>query len=510
MKNLIMLCIFLPYIAYASKLCNEKKFTFSIQTGTPFGEVLEEIASECSFGIVYADEQTLHVLNAQIPALRLKALYFEDILQAVADGADVSYEIKDNYIKFHRLITQTFNIDYVATSRAGSSNTDVIFSQDSQNNISQNQFYSQYFSNDNAKNPLFSNEQNKINTTGTKIYSFDELNFWGELQNELYAIAYREGDSYQPSNANKDKKSITINKGAGLVVVTATPSQLKRVSNYIDLLNQKIQTQVFIDVNIFTISHNNINTAGINWAEIYNLGIVPRTGAQELLSLRDSGVNYGVNIFSQDLSIAKIVEFLHSYGKVSSVSNPKILTLNNQPAIISVGNVLRYTQNLVYQNSTNTAVVQNTREQFPTVFSGILLDITPSIAKDSVILKINPSITSAKDSAIENEPNALKSPPNLSTNQISSVVKLQNNQKVILGGLIHKTHSTIEKKIPILGYIPILEYLFSYKKQLESTQEIVIIITPKIITSSVLATPLNLKDFNYEDLPQNQDIKKQL
>lgn len=492
---------------YASGLCSEKKFTLSVQTGTSSSEVLEEIASECSFGIVYADKQSQNILNSQAFVLRFKALYFEDILQAVADGADISYEIKDGYIKFRRLLTQTFHIDYVATSRMGSSNTDVIFSQDNQNNISQNQFYPQYLNENNPKALLLSNDQNKLSTTGTKIYSFDELNFWGDLESELYAVTYREGDSYQPVNASKNKKFITINKGAGLVVITATPSQLKRVSNYIDSLNQKIQSQVLIDVNILTISHNNIDTAGINWAEIYNLGIGAKAGAQEILSIGESGFNYGVNIFSQDLSIGKIIKFLNTYGKVSSISNPKILTLNNQPAIISVGNVLRYTQNLVYQNSTNTAVVQNTREQFPTVFSGILLDITPSIAKNSVILKINPSITSAKDSAIENEPNALKSPPNLSTNQISSVVKLQNNQKVVLGGLIHKTHSTIEKKIPILGYIPILKYLFSYKKQLENTQEIVIIITPKIITSPVLVTSKNLEDLGYEYLPRNQKIQ---
>ncbi|PAF46262.1 pilus (MSHA type) biogenesis protein MshL, partial [Helicobacter sp. 12S02634-8] len=300
----------------------------------------------------------------------------------------------------------------------------------------------------------------------------------------LYAITYRPGDKNQPDKL--PFKPIVINKGAGLITITASPSQIKRVQDYIALLQQKIQAQVLIDVNILTITHNNIDTAGVNWAEIYKLGIAGGVGegGGSLAAMGGNQFSYGINIFSQDLSLNKILEFLNIYGKVSSISNPKVLTLNNQPAIISVGNVLRYIQNSVYQNSTNTAVIQNIGEHFPTVFSGVLLDVTPSIGKDYVILKINPSITKAKDATIENQPNALKSPPNLSTNQLSSIVKLHNHQKVILGGLIHKTQSIIEKKIPILGSIPLLKYLFSYKKSLKQTQEIIIIITPKIITAA--------------------------
>ena len=190
---------------------------------------------------------------------------------------------------------------------------------------------------------------------------------------------------------------------------------------------------------------------------------------------------YGINIFSQDLSLGEIIQFLGTYGSVSSISNPKILTLNNQPALISVGNIIRYTQNLVYQTANTSSTLQNTRQQYPSVFSGVLLDITPSIEGDEIILRINPSITSTKDSKIENQSNALKSPPNLSTNQLSSIVKIKNNQRVILGGLISKQNLTQEKRLPILGYIPVLRYLFSYRKQREQTQEMVIIITPKII-----------------------------
>ncbi|PAF47221.1 hypothetical protein BKH41_08040 [Helicobacter sp. 12S02232-10] len=498
-KIIVLLCLSL--LCEAKDLCNEKTFDISTHQDISAKEVIEEIASECFFSVIYADSKTKEILNSQKLILNLKSHKLESILQIITEGADLKYEIKKRHIEIKRLLTKTFNVDYVATARVGSSNTDVIFSQDAQNNLYQNQLYSLENQNDVHQRAMaIGSEQTRLNIgrSGTKIYSIDELNFWGELENELYAITYRPGDKNQPEKSSETKKSIVINKGAGLVTITASPSQIKRVEDYIFLLNQKMQAQVLIDVNILTISHNNIDTAGVNWGEIYNLGIQGLKDGNNLITAGKGGFNYGINIFSQDLTLGRILEFLNHYGKVSSVSNPKVLTLNNQPAIISVGNVLRYAQNLVYQNSTNTAVVQNIGEHFPTVFSGVLLDVTPSISKDYVILKINPSITKTKDSSIENQPNALKSPPNLSTNQLSSIVKLQNNQKVILGGLIHKTQSIVEKKVPILGSIPLLKYLFSYKKDLKQTQEIIIVITPKIITATTFQ-----KDLGYAGLEGN-------
>lgn len=501
MRLFFIFWVLLCSILLSKDLCNDREFSLFTHQSMSAQDIIEEIANECSFSLIYADTSIRELLKSQKLTLNMKSQKLPSLLNLISDSADVGYEIKDGYIKLSRFITKTFNIDYVATSRVGSSNTDVIFSQDTQN-FYQNQFYgnSQDFKDDIQQKALsIGTDQTKLNVgrSGTKIYSIDELNFWGDLENELFAITY--GATNKGPEGKNAKKSIIINKGAGLVTITATPSELKRVESYIQSLNEKIQAQVLIDVNILTISHNNIDTAGVNWAEIYNLGI--NTGGENILSFSKGNFSYGVNIFPQDLSIGKILQFLKTYGKVSSVSNPKVLTLNNQPAIISVGNVLRYSQNLVYQNSTNTAVVQNTGEQFPTVFSGVLLDVTPSISKDYVILKINPSITSAKDAMIENQPNALKSPPNLSTNQLSSIVKLQNNQKVILGGLIHKTHSVVEKKVPILGSIPVLKYLFSYKKQLKQTQEMVIIITPRIISS----IPPDMKDLGYDSFEEDKN-----
>ncbi|MDE7173802.1 MAG: pilus (MSHA type) biogenesis protein MshL, partial [Helicobacter sp.] len=121
------------------------------------------------------------------------------------------------------------------------------------------------------------------------------------------------------------------------------------------------------------------------------------------------------------------------------------------------------------------------RVRYPSVFAGVLLDITPSIFENNLMLKINPSITSLKGREIQNAAQALDSPPNLSANQLSSIVYVSNGKKIVIGGLIRKSSNMEYSGIPILMDIPLLSYLFSYKQEIQNTVEMVIVITPYIV-----------------------------
>lgn len=462
-------------------------------------KILEEIASICHLNIIYLQEQTKAMLDSKKTAIHINNKPLVPVLDSLLKSNDFHYTLQKDTLQIGFLLTKTFEISYIATTRVGSSNTDIVFSQDNQTLSPYNthtnaplgfsNFEIESQAHKMAMNKATSNTQT-MGKSGTKIYSIDEIDFWGELQNEIAGVAYAPGDSYQPkANELKNKKDIIINKAAGLLTITATPKQIKRVESYLATLNNKIQKQVLIDVYIFNIQHSNNQTYGIDWNEFYKLGnlltLPPNAeGSNNALTGVNNG-DFAISIFSQGVSINRIVEFLQTYGKVQSVSNPKVLTLNNQPAIISVGSVLRYFQNTTYQTTTQGTSIQNLSQAFPSVFAGILLDVTPSVKNDKIILKINPSITKTKDISIENQTTALESPPNLSTKQLSSLVQVKDGEKIILGGLIDKTEGQILRKLPILGDIPLVKYLFSYKKNIKETQEMVIIISPHIVRLDV-------------------------
>lgn len=456
--------------------CKES-FSFQANGTVSSLEILEEIAQSCKFSLIYTDSLSYELLSSLKPNLNINHLSAKKFLEILLDNGGLHYTLKDNILKISFLSTKTYDLNYVSTSRVGSNNTDVTLTQSP--------------SFDTPFSPL-GNENLQIGggngKSGSKIYSRDEVDFWGELKKEIASIAYRPQDQF----FDKIPQSITINKSAGLITITASHPQHKRIQTYLNKLHQKMHAQVLIDVHILTIKHNKSQTAGINWNELYNLSnlTIPSAGSTgaSFLQLSKGGVNMELNIFSQGVSLTRIVEFLQTYGETRSLSNPKVLTLNNQPALISVGSVLRYTQNSVYQSSSQGSNIQNSTENYPSIFAGVLLDVTPSIQGEDIILKINPSITRAKNTEVENEPNALKTPPNLSTNQLSSMVKVKSGEKIILGGLISNIHAKKEFKIPLLGDIPILEYLFKYKWDSNSVEEMVIIISPKIIHTT---TPLD-------------------
>ena len=186
------------------------------------------------------------------------------------------------------------------------------------------------------------------------------------------------------------------------------------------------------------------------------------------------------SIFSgTTFNIAGFLNFLAQNGNVNAISNPKIVTLNNQKAIISVGDTIYYKYaSSVTTDQSGNPVTQYTIEN---KFVGVVLDITPQISDNGeIILSINPKISAFKD------PNQLLNPsrdmpPDTEDNTIFSVVKLKDNDTLVLGGLIRNKKSLHVDGVPILKEIPLIKYLFSSKEKITNKKELVFVITPHII-----------------------------
>jgi general secretion pathway protein D len=203
-----------------------------------------------------------------------------------------------------------------------------------------------------------------------------------------------------------------------------------------------------------------------------------------------------VNI-TGNAKINEVVKFLATQGDVKAISSPRVMTLNNQPAMISVGREIFYkiksTSALGTGNNANTAE----GETVDSVFAGILLDITPEIGANGVItLKINPSISDTVEE-VSSKIGIRTMPPDLVRRQIASVVKVKDGEHAILGGLITSSTGTKVNKVPLLGDIPLLEYAFKHEEKINRVEELVLIITPHIIKSSKSVT---LKDLGYTKL----------
>ena len=320
-------------------------------------------------------------------------------------------------------------------------------------------------------------------------------------------------------NASTDTfktKAPIINKEAGLVTVSGTAEQLQRVQSYIDAMMQRLHRQVMIDVKILSVNLDNSKQTGINWGELYKLQNV-KVGYESVNTSNVDKYSEGTisdiinnGVFHSNLlrltgstSVTDVVKFLKTQGDVTSISNPKVVTLSNQPAVFSSGDQLYYKLSASSRQTGGGAATSETynNEVVKSVFAGILLDITPQITDDGeVILKINPSISSVK-SEVKND-GVRRLPPDLQKKQISSVVKLRDGEKIVLGGLISSKQGKGSYKVPILGNIPVLGYAFRQDTITERREELVVIITPHIINgkNQTKHGHLSLKDLGYQGI----------
>jgi len=138
------------------------------------------------------------------------------------------------------------------------------------------------------------------------------------------------------------------------------------------------------------------------------------------------------------------------------------------------------------------------------VFAGILLDITPEIDDNGLItLKVNPSLSETRqDITADDDGSTRDVPPDLNRRQLSSVVSVQDGERVILGGLIQSKDSINENKIPLLGDIPILGWLFKFEEKINTIEELVIVIEPHIIKDG--KQTISLSELGYTGLNEGQ------
>ena len=432
----IMMILLVISMSFANK-CENRLFTFHNEGNTiPLGQMLKTLAIDgCGLNIIYQDDMA----KSKLKQLKLQKLSVDNytlnqFLDLLLSANNLFYDIKGDNLYISYIKTKTFSLDYIPSTRSGSSTFQASSSQST----------------------------GDVNTVDTKY----EFNFWDKLSSDLSAILNRE-DSYKA-------KAPIINKNAGLITITGTKRQLDRIGKYIRDLNKRLHKQILIDVKIYSVDLSQSNQTGINWSKLnFSLG-------DSSVPIRSTNIIGAQSIFSNAVfNVSGLLNFLATQGNVNSISNPKIAALNNQKALISVGDTInyRYPTKVVLDANGNP----QTEYAIGSKFVGILLDITPEISNNGeIILRINPTISDFRDPTQLTNPNRQLA-PDTTDNKLSTVVRMKDGETLILGGLITRKNSFTENGVPVLKEIPLVKYLFSSKSKISQRRELVFVVTPHII-----------------------------
>lgn len=499
----------MPSIAAAD--CTYELFTISSAKGTTISSFIDQITDECHYSVLVTDKDAEKILNQSMNKTNIKNMTINEVLDFVLKENNLAYTLKNRILRISYLETKTYHMDYIASQRKGTGSTDITLSSSNNTNNNSRSGGASRGGSSGSSGGQQRQGSSKSNS-GIKIESSDEVVFWDHLDQELQSVLNRPEDPYKAA-------APLINKNAGLITVTATSQQIKRLDKYIVLLQDKMKYQVLIDVHMLGVTFSDTKSTGIDWAQLYalqNLKVnIDSLSYKNVTKFESDGTitEGGLNppgLSSSSLikisgggSLNEVIKFLKTQGDVYSISNPKVLTLNNQPALITVGTEYFYKiRQSTNQQGTGGGVAATTQnDQINSVFAGVLLDITPEISSDDTItLKINPSVSQTRDDVSSAASDSLGRtiPPDLDRRQLSSVVTVKDGNRIILGGLISSKVTNKASKVPLLGDIPGLSYFFKYEEKVKEVEELVIIIQPHIIRKE--KNHISLKDLGYEGI----------
>jgi MSHA biogenesis protein MshL len=299
----------------------------------------------------------------------------------------------------------------------------------------------------------------------------DELSFWTELEEQLKNILGGEG-------------TVVVHQTSGVILLRDVPDRLDMAQRFILKLVPEILRQVEITARIYEITLKDDNSLGVDWtrvAQSFDGGGLNLTGELASSVILD-GPNFkaptiAMNIARAGGRIDLVINALREQGDVRAVSQPRVVTLNNQMAMIKVGTDLPFFSSTVSIDASTGQ--REVTEAVQVVTVGVILSLTPQISDDGwIIMGVDPIITDLLGTATSSFGS---SAPIVDIKQSSSIVRLRDGETARISGLLHTKESEVVRKVPLLGEIPVLGSLFRWSYRNRERKELIIFLTPNIL-----------------------------
>lgn len=291
-----------------------------------------------------------------------------------------------------------------------------------------------------------------------------------------------------PSIQTKEGTRIGFDRGTNSVLIYATPQEFESLKALIEKLDVR-RRQVLIAASVVEMSTSKALDIGVRWQafgskggagfgvgslqDIYSsmltgnfvLGFINNVGKTITIG--------GVNLFFPDLVL--LFSLLEKGTGFNLISNPKVLTLDNQPAEIKVGQVIPYASGVKFDINGQPVITYDYKEV------GLDLKITPTIAENNLRLTINLQVQEIVDFIRPQVGQLSYAVPITSNRQVNSDVVVENGQTIIIGGLINnRTINTVEG-VPGLKDIPLFGRLFRRDTKTEDKVSLFIFLTPYVV-----------------------------
>lgn len=275
---------------------------------------------------------------------------------------------------------------------------------------------------------------------------------------------------------------IAVDSRTNKLIVTDVPEVFPQIESILDELDIKAP-QILIEAQVIEVSKASGYDVGFNWnvEGTFTGGATEMPwnyfGAREgnkLLRYLGTTANAAPSTASPTLSwenFTVIFKALMQNQEARSLGKPKVITMNNNQAMVtssrdaSVGKISKT------NDSSESTTSGSERKRV-----GLTLTVTPQVNKEGyVTLTVLPSYSDLVASEMGDTYDTV-------TRAVTTQVRVKSGQTVVLGGLLQSSEKEMVYKVPLLGQIPIVGWLFSSKQKSKSTTDLVIFITPTVLS----------------------------
>lgn len=278
--------------------------------------------------------------------------------------------------------------------------------------------------------------------------------------------------------------SILVEKRTNSLIISDLPERLgavEKMAQDLDTATPQIEiTAKLVDVDVEA-----LRGLGVEWniapaePEFWSDATLPGGGAihngdrsLNAAAIHKTGIADPANrltfgIFKSWASIEAQLQTLEQSRKAKIISNPRITTVDNREARILVGQKIP----LIVQD-----VAGNPVSQLQTI--GVLLRVTPHLTADKkIVMDLHPEVSDLSTQS------TVQGGVIINTSEADTRVMVDDGQTAVIGGLIRSNEGTIRRGVPYLKDIPLLGLLFSSTNTVNSSRELLIFVTPRIISS---------------------------
>ena len=314
-----------------------------------------------------------------------------------------------------------------------------------------------------------------------------------EEEAEDYSSGDESGDSESGDTAESGGQAgaqslqqsvrITAQKSTNQLLVRTRPAQWKEIESAIKRLDN-LPMQVQIETRILEVKLTGELDLGVQWylgrlaGNSSSTTVANTSGNQGALGAGGVGLGAADSLFysfvSNNLQVA--LHALETNGRTQVLSAPSLVVMNNQQAQIQVGDNVPISQTTV-----NTSNFDTTLSSVEYVQTGVILDVLPRINPGGLVyMDIQQQVSDADTSNVTaTQPN-----PRISTRSVSTQIAVQSGQTVLLGGLIKQDNAQSTSSVPGLSKIPGLKWLFGSTSKSRDRTELIVLITPRVVTSA--------------------------